>query len=181
MTGRRSRVRRPEPVTDEERDDLGEWLARVDRERPRTVRECPSGPCPFVGCKYHLFLDVSPTNGRIKYNFPGEGPLGIPETCALRIAARGGATLEEVGTAMNITRERSRQIEVQALARGRRTLVTLRCVEPGCAGEAVPRSGIRGERWASHCADHAHRDVKWQAILALRAAVLAAVLADDEG
>jgi len=37
-------------------------------------------------------------------------------SCALDVADRGGATLEEVGALINVTRERVRQIEVMALA-----------------------------------------------------------------
>jgi hypothetical protein len=39
------------------------------------------------------------------------------ETCALDVADRGGATLEDVGAIMNLTRERIRQVEVKGLAK----------------------------------------------------------------
>ena len=35
----------------------------------------------------------------------------MTETCALDVADRGGITLEEVGTLLNLTRERIRQVE----------------------------------------------------------------------
>jgi hypothetical protein len=41
----------------------------------------------------------------------------MAETCALDVADRGGATLEEVGAIMNLTRERIRQVEVKGLSK----------------------------------------------------------------
>ena len=38
-------------------------------------------------------------------------------SCALDIADHGGMRLEDVGELMNVTRERARQIEIQALAK----------------------------------------------------------------
>jgi hypothetical protein len=76
-------------------------------------------PCPLVSCRYHLFLDVDPCTGSIKFNFPDlvdddETPLldEMPETCALDVADRSHVTLEALGELLNLTRERARQIEV---------------------------------------------------------------------
>jgi hypothetical protein len=94
-----------------------------DVERPRTRRDCQSGgcneqrPCPWVSCKHHLYLDVNPETGSIKFNRPELEPWDMVESCALDIAERGGLTLDEVGDAMNVTRERVRQIEVRGLIR----------------------------------------------------------------
>ncbi len=87
--------------------------------RPRTRAECLDGqrPCPFVSCAHHLYLDVSPRTGAIKLNFPDLEVWEMTETCALDVADRGGATLEEVGAIMNLTRERIRQVEVKGLAK----------------------------------------------------------------
>lgn len=84
-------------------------------ERPRTRAECADGhrPCPFVGCKWHLYLDVLST-GSIKFNFPDLEPDELEESCALDVADRGSTTFDEVGAIMNITRERVRQIWVAA-------------------------------------------------------------------
>ncbi len=89
----------------------------MDYRRPRTRSECAEGvrPCPFVSCRYHLYLDVNPATGSIKINFPDLEVWEMPHTCALDIAERGGITLEEVGTIMNLTRERIRQVEVAGL------------------------------------------------------------------
>ena len=89
----------------------------VDEPRPRTRGECrgEARPCPWVACKFHLYLDVNPETGSIKLNFPDLEPWDLPETCSLDIAERGGITLEEVGEIMNLTRERIRQVEVRGL------------------------------------------------------------------
>jgi hypothetical protein len=88
-------------------------------ERPAKREECAQaeGPCPFVSCKHHLYLDVSSRTGAIKLNFPDLEVWEMKETCALNVADRGGTTLEEVGAIMNLTRERIRQVEVKGLAK----------------------------------------------------------------
>ncbi len=88
-------------------------------EQPKTREECAGGmrPCPFVSCKHHLYLDVSARTGAIKLNFPDLEVWEMNESCALDVADRAGATLEEVGAIMNLTRERIRQVEVKALAK----------------------------------------------------------------
>jgi len=87
--------------------------------RPVSRAECADmeRPCPFVSCKYHLYIDVHPVRGSIKINFPDVDVWEMTETCALDISDRGGITLEEVGVIMNLTRERVRQLETQGLAR----------------------------------------------------------------
>jgi len=84
--------------------------------RPRTRGECveASRPCPFVSCRYHLYLDVTPAGG-LKLNYPLAEPWDLAETCVLDVADRGAATLEDVGASLNITRERVRQIEDAAV------------------------------------------------------------------
>jgi hypothetical protein len=87
--------------------------------RPTNRAQCADmeRPCPFVSCKYHLYIDVHPVRGSIKINFPDVEVWEMTDTCALDIADRGGITLEEVGEIMNLTRERVRQLETQGLAR----------------------------------------------------------------
>lgn len=97
----------------------------VDYLRPRTFGECDSVglgdlfPCPFVSCKHHLYLEVDDSTGSIKINFPDRDPDELAQTCALRVAEAGGATLEGVGDLLNLTRERIRQIETRALRTAR--------------------------------------------------------------
>ena len=87
--------------------------------RPKSRSECVDmeRPCPFVSCKYHLYIDVHPVRGSIKVNFTDMDVWEMTETCALDIADRGGITLEEVGEIMNLTRERVRQVETAGLSK----------------------------------------------------------------
>lgn len=87
--------------------------------RPKSREDCATmdRPCPFVSCKYHLYIDVHPVRGSIKVNFPDMEVWEMTDTCALDIADRGGITLEEVGQIMNLTRERVRQLETQGLGK----------------------------------------------------------------
>ena len=96
-----------------------EQYPEMDYWRPVTRGDCMEmeRPCPFVACKYHLYIDVHPVRGSIKINFPDAEVWEMTDTCALDIADRGGITLEEVGQIMNLTRERVRQLETQGLAR----------------------------------------------------------------
>ena len=86
-------------------------------DRPRTRADCVDGPrpCPWVGCSHHLYLDVNPENGSIKFNFPDIEPWDLETSCSLDVSSEEGATLDEVGDFMNLSRERIRQIEVQVL------------------------------------------------------------------
>ena len=87
--------------------------------RPKTRGECSNvaRPCPYVSCKYHLYVDINPTTGSIKVNFPDREVWELSHSCALDVAERGGTTLEEVGEILNLTRERIRQVEVRGLLR----------------------------------------------------------------
>ena len=100
--------------------EIGRLLyPEADYDKPRTRSDCAGGPrpCPFISCKHHLYVDVSPRTGAIKLNFPDLEVWELSESCALDVADRGGTTLEDVGAIMNLTRERIRQVEVKALAK----------------------------------------------------------------
>jgi hypothetical protein len=120
-------MREIEQLRDEEPDD-------GKRRLPLTWGDCQDeeGPCPYVSCRYHLFLGVDPSTGSMKLNFPdlfdedGSPRLDeMPATCALRVAELDGVTLEVMGEMLNLTRERARQIEVSALERLRKGLAQL--------------------------------------------------------
>lgn len=103
--------------------------------RPKYRSQCRNGPrpCPWVGCRYHLYLEVTDA-GTIRWTHIEEDSLhrraipiedilrlvdktfddGYP-TCSLDLAEQGGMTLEDVGGTMHLTRERIRQIEAKAL------------------------------------------------------------------
>ena len=93
-------------------------------QRPQTRAECRRGPrpCPWVGCRWHFYLDVSARTGAIVLNFPDVDPLDMPCSCALDVIESGTATLENIGSLMNLTRERVRQIELIALAKMKQAL-----------------------------------------------------------
>lgn len=111
----RSRTIAPRRLTREELS-LGALLDD-EYDRPKTRAECVGAPrpCPWTSCRHHLALDVNPETGSIKLNFPHLEVWDMLETCSLDVADRGGMTLEEVGTIMNLTRERIRQVEVRGL------------------------------------------------------------------
>lgn len=121
-----------------------------DYWKPRNREACAAieRPCPYVSCKHHLFIDVSPRTGAIKLNFPDLEVWELKESCALDVADRGGTTLEDVGAIMNLTRERIRQVEVKALAKleALREMESLReYVDEGPLGKRrLPKLAARG-------------------------------------
>ena len=87
----------------------------VDRSgRPVTRGDCVDGPrpCPWVSCLHHLYLDVSEAGS---VHIPRPDLDELAETCALDVADRGPVVLDEIATALNVTRKRARQIEAIAL------------------------------------------------------------------
>jgi hypothetical protein len=112
-------------------------------DRPRTRGDCIDGPrpCPWISCRHHLYLDVSRRTGSIKLNFPDLEPWQLEHSCALDVADDGGSTLEDVGALMNVTRERVRQLEIDALHRLEmlRDMLELRGYEDDSPMRASPR------------------------------------------
>jgi hypothetical protein len=106
-------------------------LEKVYARRPKTLGDCIQhvrGPCPWVTCRHHLFLEVDPVTGALTLNFPGLEVEELAETCSLRVVRLrsddGGYTgrgmgLERVGKYLNLTLERTRQIAKEA-SKGRR-------------------------------------------------------------
>jgi hypothetical protein len=124
---RRSRLR-PKTIAGKRltRAEIQEGLALLDDmfyERPKTRADCVDGPrpCPFVSCKYHLYLDVKTETQSIKLNFPHLEVWELEHSCALDVSEQGGMTLEEVGHILNLTRERVRQVEVDGLGKLKNT------------------------------------------------------------
>jgi hypothetical protein len=91
-------------------------------ERPKTRGECVDGPrpCPWAGCRYHLFLDIDPWTGNLRLP-PSDEPVedqiaAMTDSCALDLAdERGGMVLESIAPLLHLTRERVRQLEVKAV------------------------------------------------------------------
>lgn len=117
-------------------DDDEAWLDAQLLARPRTRGDClPGGsnearPCPWVGCKYHLYLDASEATGTLTYNTTGEVE-DMRQTCALDVAdavkdyertrydcgAPDGMELRVVGELMGMSRQWVQKIEDRALER----------------------------------------------------------------
>lgn len=79
-------------------------------ERPQIRSECPGfRPCPYVGCRYNLYLDIMP-NGDIKMNFFGIEPEEMRWSCALDIAdeSDGMMSLSRIAELNGLTREKVR-------------------------------------------------------------------------
>lgn len=101
------------------REDVAMANAEGLPRLPRTRGDCAQDerPCPFVSCRYHLYLDVHPETGGLKLNFPHFEPHEMVESCSLDVADREGVTLEQIGSMLSITKERVRQLQDRALAR----------------------------------------------------------------
>ncbi len=112
-------IRRDMRIARRDPDLDPELFALVDINRPKTRADCGAAqrPCLFVSCRYHLYLEVNPENGSVKLNFPDLEPWELPQTCALDAAEEQGLTLDEVGQRLNLTRERTRQLEWVGLAK----------------------------------------------------------------
>jgi hypothetical protein len=103
-------------------DEWGLIADGVDQRRPERFSDCKRGPCPWVSCRYHLYLDVNEQTGAIKINHPGKEPWELKQTCARRIGRRVLLTGQEtpvrkVAKLMNVTDERVRQIEGKAISK----------------------------------------------------------------
>lgn len=108
--------------------------------RPATRGDCVDGqrPCPWVGCRYHLAVDVGQRGtlfaiGRSSLSLRAsrsdaewwtdgvaDTVAALADTCCLDVADRGGITLQAVADTLGVTRERVRQIETNVMDRLRR-------------------------------------------------------------
>jgi hypothetical protein len=118
-------------LTRKERRELAEMTLSLAKgrhynDRPKTWGECQErikGPCPWVSCRHHMLLEVDADI--VKINFPGKAIGALEETCSLRVAEDGKHTLERIGELLNITLERSRQLEEGALQKMKRMAAVL--------------------------------------------------------
>jgi hypothetical protein len=127
------------------RDELQALGADEPYDRPTTRADCARvpRPCPYVGCKYSLYLDVTETGSMI-FNFPHLEPGQMPakQSCALDLAERGAMTLEDIAVVTNLTRERIRQIELKALLRKARPAAIKRGLGPADAAAVGARHQV---------------------------------------
>jgi hypothetical protein len=107
--------------------------------RPRTREDCKGAarPCPWVSCRHHLAdvivgptgrlwlgvldieldIDATPDDAEAYTDLAADAVVVMGESCALDVIDReiDGATLQVVGRALGLTRERIRQIETRTL------------------------------------------------------------------
>lgn len=93
--------------------------------RPPTRGSCEGmpRPCPFVSCRYNLYLDIR-GDGVLRVNFPDREPDEMLASCALDLAEDGPRTLDAVAGLMGMSKERARQIEAVAMAKLQKALGT---------------------------------------------------------
>ena len=85
-----------------------------DIERPQYRGQCKDEerPCPWVSCKYHLYLDVK--KGVIRYADKDKEPWEMKESCVLDVIENSGAMVEEdIADILSIHRSRVEQIMYQ--------------------------------------------------------------------
>ena len=84
----------------------------IDHARPRTRGECTGvgaiRPCPYVGCRHHLAVDVTRYgSARIDTRELED----MPDTCSLDVADRGEHSREDVAKILGVTRSWVEAIE----------------------------------------------------------------------
>lgn len=89
----------------------------IEAERPRNRLECADGPrpCPWVSCRYNLYLDVTPSTGSIRVNLP-IAVEDMKESCVLDFDERPQSQ-DQIGDLFGLSRQRVQQIEQGSLDR----------------------------------------------------------------
>lgn len=87
----------------------------IDHDRPRTRADCENGPrpCPYVGCKYHLYLDVG-RGGSLKLNYPHLEPEELQHSCALDPDVQG-ISLLEIQHITGLTKQALQSLQIRAV------------------------------------------------------------------
>lgn len=98
-------------------------LKLAPNTRPKVRSLCENGirPCPYVSCRYNLYLDVR-GDGVLRVNFPNLEPEEMVASCALDMAEDGPRTLDQIAGLMGMSKERARQIEASAMIKLRAAL-----------------------------------------------------------
>ncbi len=112
--------------------------------RPRTRGECQGGvrPCPFVSCRYHLFLDIDEETREIHLNYPGKEIFELENTCSLDIAEKGEVPLPEVARILNVGQKAVRNLVSRSLATVRARAMPLELVETDSPGSTQDRKPV---------------------------------------
>ena len=104
---------------------LGSDGLEIEERRPLCRGECEHvpRPCPWIGCRHHMGItEYRPENGMIRIATDDPTTMDPAESCSLDLAERGGMTLQQVGDALGVTRERARQIQFAAERKIRRSV-----------------------------------------------------------
>ena len=105
---------------DEQRSGRKRLSVRYDHDRPKTRADCEAGirPCPWVGCRHHLFLNPD-AKGNLHFPFgqDEDALLSMAETCSLDVAARGAQPLESLARMYGQSRQNLDQIVGRALGK----------------------------------------------------------------
>ena len=88
----------------------------IDRTRPKTRGDCADAPrpCPWVGCRHHLYLEVRKA-GALKLNFGRLELEDLEETCSLDVADRGALWAAKVGELLGVTKQAIDYLEGRAI------------------------------------------------------------------
>lgn len=113
------------PIQLTHQDSHLDQIEIVQYRRPITREECAQipRPCPFIGCRHHLYLDETEA-GNVYLNFPDTPLLEMKHSCALDLADKGPWSLRETSQILGLTPERIRQIETGVIERLRYTELT---------------------------------------------------------
>ena len=97
---------------------IGRFLypERVSHLRPKTRADCKDSPrpCPWVGCRHHLYLELS-CSGHPRE--PDLEPWDLLESCALDVADRGEQGIPATAKALRVTGARVGQIQREAFVK----------------------------------------------------------------
>lgn len=129
---RAAQRKRRKSVTVRINNNVKRLVVLPSHERPTTRADCVGDgfnavrPCPFVGCKYHLYLGVGPS-GNLTFYWPDVEPGQLAQTCALDVATQAGDTnkgagrpiklhkkLVEVARCANVTKQAISHMEQRA-------------------------------------------------------------------
>lgn len=111
------------PLPIEHDPDEQKILQLLQPTRPPNRSVCEQGvrPCPYVSCRYHLYLDVR-GDGVLRVNFPDREADELLASCALDMSEDGPRTLDQVAALMGMSKERARQLESSAMEKIRKAL-----------------------------------------------------------
>ncbi len=110
-------------------------------QRPRIRQDCEPGginqqrPCPWVSCRYHLYLDIvdeRDDENALEVNFPQKEVWEIPHTCLLDVTDlteevdHEALTLEEIADLLGYSVERTESVLRKGMLKVRARWVTMR-------------------------------------------------------